>query len=83
MNKLFYVEYFLHSPWGVSPISKLTQNCMVLWLPISSPVCQRQEEKCDTNSVIGKSHADSQLCGDPVYDIQLAADQLPAIWSLM
>jgi hypothetical protein len=78
MNKLFYVEYFLQSPWGVSPIPKLTQNCMVLQLPISPQVCQRQEGKCDTNSVIGKSHADSQLCGDPVDDIQLAA-----IWSLM
>ena len=56
---------------------------MVLRLPVSPQVCQRQEGKCDTNSVIGKSHAENQLCGDLVYDIQIAADQLPAIWSLM
>jgi hypothetical protein len=52
---------------------------MVLQSPISLPVCQQQKGKCDTNSVIGKSHADNQLCGDPVYNIQIAADQIPPI----
>ena len=60
------------SPWGLSPIKKLTHNCVVLQSRISPPVCQQQEGKRDTNPVIGKSHTDNQLCVDP--NIQLAVD---------
>lgn len=82
MNKLLCVEYFLSITMGsVSYLKAHTK--LVLHSPISLPVCQPQEGKCDTNSVFGTSHADNQLCGDPVYNIQLAADQSPAIWSFM
>jgi len=82
MNKLFCVEYFLSVTMG--SVSHLkAQTKLVLQSPISLPVCQPQEGKCDANSVFGNSHADNQLCGDPIYDIQSAEDQSPAIWSLM